>query len=355
MNPSALSQNPRVLRNEFSWSLSRDRVLRDCARKYWFTHYGMWGGWDRRADPRTREIYVLKNLKSRQMWAGTVVHDAIRRSIRLMRNGQEVLPAEEIVHITLSRMRADWVASRRGSNHEDPKRNPGLLEHEYGLPVSGAQWRDAADRVAACLRNFYASPFFDRLKALPPGRWLESEDLRSFDLALEDDPVRVWVQMDAAFRDEDGGIVIADWKTGRSRDSADDHRAQLTCYALYATRAFGVPVERVRLVEFNLLGNEIIHHRVSAIDIEAARAFIQGSVRDMRALLVDPAENLALEEDFARTSDPAPCRKCPFLRVCWTPGVGAAAATSSASARASLLPVDPATARGGSSHLARVT
>ena len=56
MNSTALSPNPRVLRNEFSWSLSRDRVLRECARKYWFTHYGMWGGWQRRADPRTREF-----------------------------------------------------------------------------------------------------------------------------------------------------------------------------------------------------------------------------------------------------------------------------------------------------------
>jgi len=354
MKSSALSRNPRVLRNEFSWSLSRDRVLRECARKYWFTHYGMWGGWDRHADPRTREIYVLKNLKSRQMWAGTVVHDAIGRSIRLLRNGQEVLPAEEIIRITLARMRADWAASRLGTNREDPKRTPGLLEHEYELPVSGAQWRDAADRVAVCLRNFYASPFFDRLKALPPGRWLEAEDLRSFDLPLDDGAVRVWVQMDAAFRDEDGGIVIADWKTGRSRDSADDHRAQLTCYALYALRAFGVPVERVRLVEFNLLANEIIHHRVSAMDIEAARAFIQGSVRDMRTLLVDPDENLALEEDFARTADPAPCRRCPFLRVCWTPGVGPSASTPAASTRASLLPCDRASVPAGSSHLAHV-
>lgn len=322
MQPNALSPNLRLLRNEFSWSLSRDRALRECARKYYFTHYGMWGGWDRRADPRTREIYLLKNLKTRQMWAGTVLHDAVRRSIRVLRNGQDVLPAEEIVRITLARMRADWVASRQGRNREDPKRYPGLLEHEYGLPVDGARWREAADRVAACLRNFYASPFFDRLKALRPGQWLEAEDLRAFDLALGDHTVRVWVQLDAAFRDEDGGILIVDWKTGRFRESADDHRAQLTCYALYATRAFGVPVEKVRLVEFNLLANEVIQHRVSAMDIEAARAFIQGSVLDMRSLLADPDENLALEEDFARTADPAPCRRCPFLRVCWTSGSG---------------------------------
>jgi CRISPR/Cas system-associated exonuclease Cas4 (RecB family) len=355
MSQPAFSTGHRVLRNEFSWSLSRERVLRECARKYWFTHYGMWGGWDRRADPRTREIYLLRNLKTRRMWAGTVVHDAVRRSIRLLRNGQEVLPVEEIVRITLARMRADWVASRQGRNREDPKRNPGLLEHEYGLPVAGARWREVADQVTACLRNFYASPFFDRMKSLPPGRWLEVEDLRSFDLPFGGGNLRVWVQLDAAFRDEDGGIVIVDWKTGRSRESADDHRAQLTCYALYATRAFGVPVEKVRLVEFNLLANEVIQHRVSAMDIEAARAFIQGSVLDMRALLADPDENLALEEDFARTADPAPCRRCPFIRVCWSPGVGPSAPRKAGDAKGVLLPGGPAGVLPDRPHLTRVS
>ena len=355
MKQPVLSGSPRVLRNEFSWSLSRDRALRECARKYYFTHYGMWGGWERRADPRTREIYLLKNLKTRRMWAGTVVHEAIRRSIRLLRNGQEVLPADEIVRITLARMRADWAASRRGSNREDPKRTPGLLEHEYDLPVTDAQWREVADRVVTCLRNFYASPFFERLRVLEPGRWIEAEDLRAFELPLGEESVRVWVQLDAAFRDEDGGIVIVDWKTGRSRESADDHRAQLTCYALYATQAFGVPIERVRLIEFNLLGGEVIQHRVGAMDIEGARAFIQGSVLDMRALLASPDENLALEEDFPRTADPATCRRCPFLRVCWSPGVGFTDRRAARDAGSSCLPGDRALSRPRSRHLTRVS
>src|SRR5262245_5696181 len=122
MSQAAAQVPPNILQNEFSWSLSRDRVFRDCARKYYYAHYGMWGGWDRRADARTREIYVLKNLKTRQMWAGIVVHDAVRRSIRLLRNGQAVLPADDIVRITLARMRADWVASKRRRNRDDPKR-----------------------------------------------------------------------------------------------------------------------------------------------------------------------------------------------------------------------------------------
>ena len=315
---SAAKNPPSILQNDFSWSLSRDRAFRECARKYYYTHYGMWGGWDRRADARTREIYVLKNLKTRQMWAGIVVHDAVRRSIRLLRNGQPVLPADDIVRITLARLRADWVASKRRRNHDDPKRYAGLLEHEYDLPVTDEQWRGVAGHVTVCLLHFYASPLFERLKKRDRSQWLEAEEQRSFELGIGQERLRIWVQLDCAFRDESGKVVIVDWKTGRSRESAEDHRTQLTCYALYATQAWGVGPEDTRLLEFNLLEGEEIPHRVTATDIAAVRAFIEGSVLDMRGLLADPAGNVAREDDFCRTSDLQRCRRCPFLRVCWS-------------------------------------
>ena len=37
-----------ALKNTFSWSVSRDNVLRECPRKYWFNYYGHWGGWSAR-------------------------------------------------------------------------------------------------------------------------------------------------------------------------------------------------------------------------------------------------------------------------------------------------------------------
>ncbi len=303
-------------RNDFSWSLSRDRVFRDCARKYYFAHYGMWGGWDRGADPRTREIYILKNLKTREMWAGAVVHEAVRRSLRLLRDARPVLPVEEIVAITRAGMRAEWLASKRRRNRIDPKRHLGLLEHEYDLPVTRDEWRAVAARVERCLRRFYASPLYERLRDLGPDQWLEAEELRQFVLPIGEERIRVWVQLDLAFRDGEGSVVIVDWKTGGSRDGAEDHRTQLTCYALYAMQAWRVGIDRVRLVEFHLHSGEAIHHEASQADIDAVRAFIQGSVLDMRSLLANPIENLAIEEDFPRTRDPARCVRCPFLRVC---------------------------------------
>ena len=101
------------LKNEFSWSKTRDEVFRTCPRQYWFAYYGNWNGWREDAPARTREIYVLKNLKNRQVWAGQVVHECIERSLNNIRRGIKVLSVDEIVSMTLQRMRTDFRSSRR--------------------------------------------------------------------------------------------------------------------------------------------------------------------------------------------------------------------------------------------------
>ena len=55
-------------------------MFTECPRQYWFQYYGFWSGWQVGADPRTREIYILKQLKNRHMWAGERVHSCIEPS-----------------------------------------------------------------------------------------------------------------------------------------------------------------------------------------------------------------------------------------------------------------------------------
>ena len=79
----------KELKNEFSWSKTRDEVFRECLRKYWFQYYGFWGGWYENAKPRVRQIYVLKQLQTRQMWAGDHVHRRIKHTLSDVRRGFE--------------------------------------------------------------------------------------------------------------------------------------------------------------------------------------------------------------------------------------------------------------------------
>jgi hypothetical protein len=89
------------LENQFSWSRSRDETFLDCPRQYYYEYYASWNGWLGDAPGRTRTIYILKQLKSRQMWAGEAVHHCIERTLQNIRRGVQPLGVDEIVRLTL--------------------------------------------------------------------------------------------------------------------------------------------------------------------------------------------------------------------------------------------------------------
>ncbi len=117
------------LTNDFSWSRSRDNTFQECRRKYFYQYYGSWGGWEADAPADVRRLYVLKQLSSRQQWAGRVVHDAIEMALHVLREGRDV-PVEPFVTDVIERMRAEWRSSKAGTYRDRPK-TTALFEHEY--------------------------------------------------------------------------------------------------------------------------------------------------------------------------------------------------------------------------------
>jgi hypothetical protein len=298
------------LKNDFSWSKSRDEVLRQCPRKYYFQYYGFWGGWQAEAAPRTREIYVLKNLNTLATWIGQKVHDCIDHTVQNLRWGQPGLSVERVVDITLKRMRQEYVSSWHGRYRQRPK-SCALFEHEYGTGRGEEDWRDAAAQVERCLTTFYGSAVYERLRALPRGAWLEAEEWAHFFL----DGVKVWVKLDCAYRGDEGRVIIYDWKTGKRL--TEDTSLQLSCYALYASHRWKADPARVVAREYNLYHEDEREFPVNAADLDATVTYMRAAFDDMRLLLADVATNVPLaEEQFVRTEDLGRCERCNFLRVC---------------------------------------
>lgn len=50
----------------------------------------------------------------------------------------------------------------------------GLFEHEYGVELADDQWKEVANKLETCLRNFYGSDIYDTLKLHPKEEWLEA-------------------------------------------------------------------------------------------------------------------------------------------------------------------------------------
>jgi hypothetical protein len=255
----------------------------------------------------TRRLYVLKQLGTRHMWAGKLVHEAVERSLLAFRDGH-ALSEGSLIEDTVRQMRDEWKGSRAALYRENPKR-PGLFEHEYQVPVRDSEWQALRDHVVRCLRNFHRLPLTAEVKRTPVDRWILIEDIGSFD--FED--TRIFLAPDFGFWSEAGRLRLVDWKTGGGGDAAG---LQLAGYALYAHRVLGVDPSRVDLLEVNLREGRATVHAWDAATLERVEEHIRLSVRGMKAYLRDVARNLADESNFERTEERRICRWCNFRSVC---------------------------------------
>jgi hypothetical protein len=294
----------------FSWSVSRDRLFRNCPRAYYYHYYGARGGWEAGAPAAARDLYVLRNLSTRHQWVGSMVHRVLEAVLVGLREGRPMRHGEAAERLT-NLMRFRWRRSRAGAYREAPKLG-GLLEHEYGIPVRDADWRALHQGARRALDAAYTLGIFERLAAIRREDWLGVERLDSFEL----DGVPVYAVPDLAFR-EGERVVIVDWKTGGEDDvDALGVRFQLVCYGLYARARFGATSEGLR-VGLALLGAPSYREGgVTGAELDAALARIRASMLEMRSLLADPATDLATEEGFPRTTDERRCTVCPFRRPC---------------------------------------
>ncbi len=299
----------RELRNEFSWSRSRDGSFQECRRKYFYHYYGSWGGWDAGTSAEVRRLYVLKQLASRQMWAGRTVHDAIEMALHAFADGREI-PTEPFVRDVVERMRAEWRSSNGARYWDDPK-TLALFEHEYRVDISREAWQAMSRNVENCLRNFFRLPLLATIRRTLPEHWSIEHWSKVFD--FEGTPM--WVAPDFGFWNDEGRLALVDWKTGGSSIEGGAS-FQLGCYALYAAEVLGVEPKNVDLLEVNLREPEVTSHRWDDERLDAVREQLRLSIRSMRAYLAEPAENVARIEDFERTEELRICRWCNFRAVC---------------------------------------
>ncbi|MFQ5867298.1 MAG: PD-(D/E)XK nuclease family protein [bacterium] len=296
------------LKNEFSWSKSRNDIFRECHRKYYYTYYGHWGGWEFDAPDEVRQIYILGKLKNRFMWAGEIVHNSIKNVLEETKSGR-VPWMNRLIELTRGQMRYDFESSKNKRYWQDPK-SCALFEHEYDVKVEEERWKDLRKHVETCIQNFYSSDIFDMVKNIDFSLWLPIEEFQGF--LFEDSKINV--KLDFAYRDRNGGITIIDWKTGKSERAGSD--VQLGCYTLFAIDHWNVGSEEVRTIEYNLYNKRGITNRLNAREIEEIKGYIRKNIKEMKTLLVDPVQNIASKDNFAKTINQETCNSCNFRRVC---------------------------------------
>jgi hypothetical protein len=284
--------------HEFSWSLSRHDTFATCRRRYFYSYY---------ASQEDAEILRLKKLSALPMWAGSVVHETIENVLKT----KDALPSPEeqaaLIHAAVhGQMLGQWRESEAASLTFR------LFEHEYQVPVGPEDKKIVVGTVMRSLRNFFRSDLLRELFEAGRARWLSVEDLASFHVG----DVEVRLRMDVAFRDREGRVVIVDWKTGRAEGRFNE--VQLAAYALFAAeRGWVQEAGQIRTELAYLAKPRYVRRAVDVKRLDHARNFIAKSAGNMKALLLDPRQNLARLDDFAMIDRPQICRRCNFRRLCF--------------------------------------
>jgi hypothetical protein len=294
-------------KNEFGWSFSRHGVFEECHRKYWLNHYAFWNGWKDGCEPRTRELYIQKNLTTRPMWLGNKVHDAAEYALKTFQQSRFFGP-DELVHKSLEIAKAEVEGSKNERYRNNPKKNPGFQEHYYDVS-SKEHFSEVYIEIERQIRVLYENAIFKRILQVPE-RIRQIEVLNQTVLA----DVPVWVKLDVLMEDGDGGLVIVDWKTGRSHVS-ETVNDQLGIYALYARQDLGV--QNIKAVHVNLREDQFSTYEVDESQLEKSEAFVRDSAAAMRAMLAQPDDNAGEESDFEKLPEGSrACLRCRFRRDC---------------------------------------
>ena len=164
-----------VFKNEFSWSKSREGLFKECKRKYFFNHYGSWGGWIASEDDRVKRIYYLKKLNGKEVWAGSQVHGVIEFILKRFRIGEEV-GLSYALSILRKRMESDFAMSKLGGYTGFVSKAHRFFEDEYDIEISEETKEGLFKKAELCLRNFYNSDIFMEIRKTSVEDWITLED-----------------------------------------------------------------------------------------------------------------------------------------------------------------------------------
>ncbi len=299
--------------NELAWSVSRAQLFETCRRAYFYNYYGSWAGWEEDAPPKVRQLYVLKNICTMEMWAGSIVHSVIAEALKRFPHDRRPVRTGELQARAREILRQGWLDSVNRQWLLKPKKT-NLYELYYGdgrsLPKE--QTDRIRDRVYNALAAFADSAILKEILSSHYLAWKPVDKLDSFAL----DGMKVWCAVDFAYTDPNGVLHIIDWKTGAEKPDA--LRMQLACYVFYAQERWHAQPEHIRPQGVFLAegGARSQVYDISAQDLLEAKDRILTTSIAMRGILRDADNNVAAEEDFDCCGNQRVCHKCCFGEVC---------------------------------------
>jgi CRISPR/Cas system-associated exonuclease Cas4 (RecB family) len=277
------------------WSISRYDKFSNCKRQYFYDYYARF---DR--EMPFEKIQFLKNLTSRALEVGNIVHDIIRDMLKRYQISIKPLNRNKFFAYSLN-MTKKYCSSKIFS------------EHYYNGEIISIP--DIYMKVKNILENFLNSSRFV---------WIEKNAIsKRSEWIIEPDGFgeirinnyKVFCKVDFLFPVNDK-IYIIDWKTGKPNEKK--HLKQLTGYILWASSHLCkntidmVPIIAYLYPQYNEKNIQINDHLIAKFT-----STIAYETKDMYEYLVDIEKNIPKEKkEFLLTDNSFFCRYCNYKEIC---------------------------------------
>jgi hypothetical protein len=243
------------------------------------------------------------------------------------------IPAfDDVSRYTLERFDTQLEFSSTKKYLTEPKKRGGklnidwlaLFEHEYDREIPPEKLQKTKDECLTAMKGLLESGILAKIAETDTNGWaIEDIDLGQFAQVFDFEGARVFAKTDFMYRGLDGAFNIVDWKTFSGKKSGGDEygkaRVQLGVYGYYAASILGEPLERIRLLEVNLLdGGATVEYSISSDDLDEFYRHIRGGIDKLSSVLVgrDIARNEAGPPELFPKVENGLCRYCNFYRIC---------------------------------------
>jgi hypothetical protein len=306
-----------------AFSISGYRTFQKCQWQWYFITKAKSG--NVKNDPYRREITMLSHLRTLAAWRGQLVDDVLSTEMVAAFTQKQQFSLDDALEVALSlfekRLRFSQNHEYRDTNNKKshlPEEFSPLLEHEYDIPLSDEQLDGAWLEIEIALTNFFQNESF--VEMLRNAEHLDAQ--RTLNYKLEG--FSIIGTPDLIVYSKGQAPLIVDWKV--HGEPVKRYSQQLLVYALGLHLTLPqnfqranwkkFPLTDYRLVEYQLLKNDLRDYRVTEDYLDQTREFIlEGAYRLQLAGAEDPY-NIDDLQDLEQTDDPENCLTCCFRKIC---------------------------------------
>lgn len=279
-------------------------------------------------DYMRRETYILKQLQTIDAWRGSIVDKVIEKQIIPGIKENKLLSDSEVVDFSMELMEKQLKFGME-KRYRDPKITKSgangafcaFYEMEYNGGLSEGVLQRAKEDVITSLKNLLHSNFLKEIAIN------NSYLITQRPLLFRFGDVNISCTPDVFVFFEKHTPLIVDWKVHFFGNT--DAWLQLGTYAVALSRVnphkdfpenFQSQIEdltKIRLIEYQLLKNQVREYSLSPSDIADIEDYIFRSSMQMRRLVGEKGYNELDVNQFKTAYSPEACEKCQFKKICW--------------------------------------